>query len=184
MKLHRVLKERLREALHQSNGNGKKFQSELRAAQRHAKKWPVGNLTWTDLACGIGQTYKRGSEAFQVAGRTRKPEDLHEWRKRAKDLWYQLRILKPVDEQDIASLADQMKKLGQLLGDDHDLFMIGEASKTAELNCRELEAIADLVHRRRKRLQREAFQLGRRLFSPKPSEFVRRIESYGQGNGN
>lgn len=184
MKMHRVLKERLREALYQSNGNGKKFEPELRAARRHAKNWPVSNLKWTDLACGIGQTYKRGSEAFQVAGRTRKPEDLHEWRKRAKDLWYQLRILKPVDEHDIAALAGQMKKLGQLLGDDHDLFMIGEASITAELNCRELEAIADLVHRRRERLQKEAFQLGRRLFSPKPSEFVRRIERYGQGAGN
>jgi CHAD domain-containing protein len=160
------------------------LEPELRATRRHAKKWPVDHLKWTDLACGIGQTYKRAAAAFQIAERTHKPEDLHEWRKRAKDLWYQLRIVKPVDEQDIATLAGQMKKLGQTLGDDHDLFMIGEASKTAGLNCRELEAIADLVQQRRERLQKDAFQLGRRLFSQKPSEFIRRIESYGAGAGN
>lgn len=184
MKLHRVLKERLREALSQAGDSPKKLESELRATRRHAKKWPVENLKWTDLACGIGQTYKRAAAALQAAERTHKPEDLHEWRKRAKDLWYQLRIVKPVDKRDIAGLAGQMKKLGQTLGDDHDLFMVGEASKTAELNLRELEAVAELVLERRERLQKEAFQLGRRLFSQKPSEFIRRIERYGAQAGN
>jgi CHAD domain-containing protein len=184
MKLHRVLQQRLREVSHQPNGDIKKLECELEAACRHAKKWPVDNLKWDDLACGIGQTYKRASKGFQQAERTRKPEDLHEWRKRVKDLWYQLCILKPVQEKAIATLAQNMKRLGQLLGNDHDLFMIGEASKTAELNCRELEAIENLARERRKCLQKEAFQLGRRLFSEKPSEFIRRMERYGEASGN
>jgi CHAD domain-containing protein len=184
MKLHRFLQAQLREVSHKPNGNPKKLESELRAARRHTKKWPVGHLKWSDIASGIGQTYKRGSKAFEVARRTRKPLDLHEWRKRAKDLWYQLRILKPVKEEPIGALAESMKKLGQLLGDDHDLFMIGEAAKNAELSPRELEAIGELVQRRRENLQKEAFQLGRRLFSEKPSEFIERMEACGNAAEN
>lgn len=180
MKLHRVLQGRLRAVVHQPDGKTKKLEAELQAVRRDAKNWPVDKLKWADVACGVGQTYGRGVKAFQAALRTHTPEDLHEWRKRAKDLWYQLRILRPVQEEAITALADRMKQLGQLLGDDHDMFMVAEAAKTAELNCRELEAITGLVERSRARLQKEAFKLGRRTFGEKPSAFVRRIQSYGK----
>lgn len=181
MKLHRILQGRLRADSRQPNGDREKLQNELRTARRHAKKFRVDALGWGDIACGIGQTYKRGSLTAQRAGRTHSAADLHEWRKRVKDLWYQLTFLKPPQDKPVTQLADRMKRLGQLLGDDHDLFMIEEAvANTSDLTCRQKEAIAKILRHRRVRLEKRAFQLGRKLFAEKPSEFIRRIERYGE----
>jgi hypothetical protein len=46
---------------------------------------------------------------------------LHEWRKRAKDLWYHHRLLKDAWPGPVKAFADEADQLGKLLGDDHDL---------------------------------------------------------------
>ncbi|MDB6021502.1 MAG: hypothetical protein JWQ04_1359 [Pedosphaera sp.] len=180
LKLSRFLRERRRKLLNQKNGDGKKLTADLCATRRHIKHWPVDEIKWHDLACGIRRTYERGLQAFRVAARARTPANLHEWRKRVKDLWYQSRILKPVQQEAITAFADRLKRLSDYLGDEHDLFMIEESAKNAGLDCGELEAVSRLVCTHRAKLQEQAFELGRRLYSEKSSEFAARIERYGK----
>lgn len=105
---------------------------------------------------------------------------MHEWRKRAKDLWYQVRILKPIQADALGELARCLKQIGQYLGDDHDLFMLEQAARQAGLERRELEAVSQIVATRRAQLQKKAFALGRELYVEKPSAFALRIERYGK----
>ena len=48
------------------------------------------------LADGLPTTYRRGRKAYEQARSEPGAESLHEWRKRSKDLWYELRLLGPV----------------------------------------------------------------------------------------
>jgi CHAD domain-containing protein len=114
------------------------------------------------------------------ADRSRAMQDLHDWRKRVKDLWYELRILKPIEPKEMGRLADDTKRLAHLLGDDHDLAVLEEAAKSARLDSKELKQLSKQIHIRRAGLQRESFQLGHRLYQESPSAFVRRIQDFGK----
>lgn len=191
VKLRRVLTEREKKVSGGAKGKSDKLEMELCAARQDIKRWPVNKLKWREMACGISMTFGRSGKAFHAARRTPSPENLHEWRKRAKDLWYQVRILKPIQPEALDKLTGCLKQLGQLLGDDHDLFMIEEAARQAGLECRELEALSKAVTSQRAQLQKKAFALGRELYEEKPSAFAFRIERYGKaacrawkGSGN
>ena len=57
---------------------------------------------WEALAPGVRRQYGRGADALASLGDAPTDEQLHEWRKRAKDLWYHLRLLRdlwPDDRQ-------------------------------------------------------------------------------------
>ena len=103
---------------------------------------------------------------------------LHQWRKRAKDLWYQARLLGDAWPRAFKALAQDAHALADLLGDDHDLAVLA-----AHLAARSEPAGADddvleLVARRRQELQDAARRLGARLYAEKPGAFGRRLSRY------
>ncbi len=180
-KLRRIFLKRREELPGGSRGGKRKCRLALRSARRRAGDWPLKKLRWEDLCAGAGRVFREGQAAMRKSGRTRATEDLHEWRKRVKDLWYELRILEPVKSKGLARLADGMKKLSKHLGNDHDLGMLEGALKTCALEAGELKLVLRRVRARRAALQRTAFKLGRRLFAETPGEFVRRVKKGGKG---
>lgn len=48
------------------------------------------------IDAGLERSYRRGRDGFRSLGDEPSAFALHEWRKRVKDLWYQLRLLPPV----------------------------------------------------------------------------------------
>lgn len=132
---------------------------------------------WSVIGGGLERTYRRGRKAMRVAARTRASKDLHDWRKQVKYLWHQLRILEPVSPRQ-GERAAQAHKLADRLGDDHDLAVLRQAiDRHAEtLAAEHRDTLIALLERRRKRLQKKAFTLGRRVFAKKPRRFVSRID--------
>ena len=51
-------------------------------------------------------------------------ELLHGWRKRVKDLSYQVSLLRPMAREEIDARAAELDNLSEHLGDDHDLAML------------------------------------------------------------
>jgi CHAD domain-containing protein len=100
-------------------------------------------------------------------------ENLHEWRKRVKDLWYQQKLLQRVWPDVMKALAGEAKALSKLLGSDHDLAVLaGELAPGDPL----LPLIAD----RRAQLQSEAFALGSRVYAESPKAFRKRVRRYAR----
>src|ERR1700694_1508152 len=123
-KLKKVFFKRHEELLRGSKDLKKKVVSELRRALRRMKRHPWEDLKWTDLCRGLKRACGRGVKALTQARQERSAENLHEWRKRVKDVGYHLRLLEPLSPQIVGKLAREAEQLADILGDDHDLAML------------------------------------------------------------
>ena len=131
------------------------------------------------VAGGILRTYRDGRTARKAAENDPGDELVHEWRKRVKDLWYQARLLEPADPADLRSLVADLDDLSDLLGDDHDLAVLVEhlerAAGTDSMADVDVDGTIELARERQAGLRSEAFDLGSRLYEPKPKAFVTRL---------
>lgn len=153
----------------------------LQAAAARARKTSVHAKGWPAVARGLRRSYRSGREAFRVTRADPAPEKLHEWRKRVKDLWYQVCLLRGIWREEMRKLASELKTLSDCLGDDHDLFMLEhflscEASGNGAKNG--VSALTGLIEARRTELQRAADYLGARLYLEKPDIFCDRVHGY------
>jgi CHAD domain-containing protein len=136
---------------------------------------------WRALSSGIRHSYREGRCRYQLARKNRGPEQLHEWRKRVKDLYYQIGLLCPVRSQQIEGAVAELDRLGERLGDYHDLVLISEACATKHLWKQALEeakALKPLVAEQQKELRTRALALGASFYEEKPSAFCKRLGQY------
>ena len=131
------------------------------------------------VAGGVHRTYRDGRAAWKAAGKDPGDEPVHEWRKRVKDLWYQTRLLEPADPDDLGTLVADLDDLSDLLGHDHDLAVLVEhlerAAGTDSMVDVDVDAAIELARGRQAGVRAEAFDLGGRLYEPKPKAFVARL---------
>jgi CHAD domain-containing protein len=129
---------------------------------------------------GLQRAYSRGRKRMAEAESDPTDEHLHEFRKRSKDLWYHARLLRPAWRPVLAPLADQAHELSDRLGDDHDLVVLRERLDAPGIafTAEQREYLDDLIERRRRELQAEAFALGARVYAEKPKAFAARMAAY------
>lgn len=133
------------------------------------------------LAPGLHRVYRRGRRAMRAAYREGTVEAFHEWRKRVKYLRHQLEALAPIWPEMLAAHAARLDELGELLGTDHDLAVLGELvrdDEAATADQRERTLLLALVHRTRLELQYAARPLGWALYAEEPAAFVARLGAY------
>jgi len=131
---------------------------------------------WQALDLGVLRTYRRGRKALHRARQSPSPDALHTWRKRVKDLWYELRLLGPVCGPTVRGQAKEADRLAGLLGDDHDLAVLTDALTVAVGAAPvDLEPLRGLIGHRRAQLEAEAFAAGERLYAEKPKSFRCRL---------
>jgi CHAD domain-containing protein len=160
-----------RRVLDEGNALAKVAQA-MEQVRRDAKRWEVDGDDWDVLEAGLDRIYQRGLRAFREATARPTDENLHEWRKRVKDLWYVMDILKPIRPEYTGRLGTEAHKLADLLGDDHDLSVLRETLPDSG------EILLTLIAGRRVELQREAFALGPILHAEEPKLFLARLGAY------
>jgi CHAD domain-containing protein len=143
----------------------------LTAARGRVADWPLETDGFAAFEKGLDRIYRQGRRNMRAARKQPTAENLHEWRKRTKDLWYHLALLEEAWPPVMQALADEAHELSDRLGDDHDLDVLLEWAR----NHADAGAIEAAVDERRLRLQADAFDYGTRLYADKPSVFVRRI---------
>jgi CHAD domain-containing protein len=133
---------------------------------------------WPALEPGLKRSYRRGRQAMREAERGRAAEQMHAWRKRVKDLWYQERFLASVGGPAIRGQAKDLHRLSDLLGDHHDLGVLRRRLTDEPVPvAADLDGVVGLIEHRQAELEGEALALGRRIFTEKPGAFVRRLRS-------
>src|SRR5438876_5822609 len=144
-------------------------------------KWPLAGITWKQICGAVGKIYKRGQRGLAKTIKKPQPENFHAWRKRMKDLWYQLRILQPLNRVDLEKIAADAEILGELLGREHDFdFLLERLEKESGDDALhgELMKLHKVIRKRGKRLRRNALELGRRFYAEPSKAFAKRISIF------
>ena len=133
--------------------------------------------SWKGLSPGLKKIYSRGRKALTLAGREPSPEHFHQWRKRVKDLANQLRLVCAVRPGKLKSRMGVLDHLGDLLGDDHDLFMLNKFVDENLKQPREKLPVQHVISERQKKLRSEALELGEVFYTKKPRRFCRQVSN-------
>src|SRR5438128_8563078 len=144
-------------------------------------KWPLAGITWKQICGTVGKTYKRGQRGLVKTINDPEPENFHAWRKRVKDLWYQLRILQPLNRVVLTEMAHDEEVLGELLGREHDLDFLWarlEKENSDEALRDELAQLQKLIRKRGKRLRTNALELVRSFYADPANAAAKRISIF------
>jgi len=133
---------------------------------------------WQAICPGVNWSYSRGRCCCAAALEDPSPENLHQWRKRVKDLWYQVLLLRPVWPEQMCAMAGELKTLSERLGDDHDLVLLSQAVAGNHRCEKELEALGRLIAVQQQELRSAALGLGARFYVDKPRVFRARLGRY------
>jgi CHAD domain-containing protein len=150
----------------------------IEAGRDRIGAWDLGSGSWELIDRGLRRTYARGRRAMRQADSEPSEENFHRWRKRAKDLWYLLRILHPAWPEVLGASAEEAHRLADLLGDHHDLAVLREDLESRSFAGEDLEALAAAIATREGELAAAAFELGSRLYAERPKAFRRRLRAY------
>jgi CHAD domain-containing protein len=144
-----------------------------------APGWKIRQGGWKLLAPGLDTAYREGRDDFLALGGAPSFEAVHDLRKRGKDLWYQIRVLRDSWPTVLEATAEEIHDFTDRLGDHHDLAVLAE-----DLRGREAVGPADrgillgLIDLRQATLLAEARTAGERVYAEKPKAFDRRLRTY------
>ncbi len=158
-------------------GSAAEAATRLAAVRREAAGWYLASDGFDAFAGGLRRCYARGRRDLRLATQSGgDAETWHDGRKRAKDLRFALELLSPAEPDLIGGFVVAAKRLGDLIGWDHDLAVLAEVAERTHIPS--AEAVAAACEARRAAARREAVPLVRRLYSEPPDAFVRRLQTY------
>jgi CHAD domain-containing protein len=139
--------------------------SAIRAAERQVEKWDLRKLTRNDLLRGLRHACKRAGRAFCTASASPNPENLHNWRKRVRDHWYQIRILESLSPGDNRKMGAGTRRLSSYLGECHDLVLLRRRIKHCAGKTGKSRLLKKLIDARHSRLTGAAFEIAERIYT-------------------
>lgn len=152
--------------------------SRMETARAMVETWH-GTVDVEAMAGGVAKTAKRGRSAWKAVREDPTDEQVHEWRKRVKYLWYQARLLEAGDPDGIGALVEDLDDLSDLLGDEHDLTVLVEHLERAAgmdaIGDVDAEGVIELARARQSTLRTAALQLGEQLYGDGVGAIVERM---------
>jgi CHAD domain-containing protein len=153
----------------------------LSAVARQVADLPLEESSWRAVRAAVARTYAAGLAEWESLAGDPAGEARHEWRKRVKALWYHHRLLRPVWPAVMDAYIEELDRLGDNLGREHDLDVLEayltEHGETLGTRADAGEVVA-LIGPRRAALREEAAALGRRVYAEPPKAFDRRLRGW------
>jgi CHAD domain-containing protein len=153
----------------------------IEAVRGSAESWSFSKSGWKLLEPGVERSYARGRNRFSDVRSEPSPVNIHEWRKRVKDLWYGLRLLRDSWPEVVGEMGAGAHDLSDLLGDHHDLTVLGEDIRRRDrfaAHGDDLAAIMSVIEGRQEELLEAAVPVGERLYAESPANFRKRMRAY------
>ncbi len=155
--------------------------ADIAAMRDQLARWSLVDIDFETLSPGLRRIYHEGRHRLaRCAGKHGHDEqDVHNWRKRVKSLYYALDMLGAKKAKGARRATRRADRLGDLLGSEHDLWMLcAYVEAHPEAFGADMAAKDELLKRieqRRRRLRKHALSLGARLYKRKPGKFTRHI---------
>ena len=127
------------------------------------------------LEDALERAYRQGRRSMRHARSSLATPDLHRWRKKVKDLWHLLRLARKRLSRKGQKMAPMLERLGDLLGLDHDHALLAEKLALSPTGDLALMSQLSLIADRRRELEAEAFELGKRIYGEPTKAFARTL---------
>jgi len=179
--VRRALAERRKRLVQEKHSGGvavDEVARELDRASGMARGWELRSEAFQAVAGGVRKTYSRGRAGRKRAFKKGTAEAFHEWRKRVKYHWLHVRLLREAWPEPMKARRDEAKRLAGLLGDDHDLAVLGNHltnERKYELDPDTLARALLAARKRSAALRAEAAPLGAKLFAEAPKQHIDRL---------
>jgi galactose mutarotase-like enzyme/CHAD domain-containing protein len=164
---------------------------------RQIPGWPLESSGWQLFEPGLKRCYSAGRKDLKRVekqlqrNRLPKAEVMHDFRKRVKDLWYAIRLLRDAWPAGLEGPQEEASRLADLLGDYNDLsVLLDEITAREEARQAESERAADpapgedlsvlveTITARQADLLEDSLPRARRLYAEDPTAFTARIGKY------
>lgn len=164
----------------------------LEMAHGRYSNWPTDQSTrniygggirddFAAIGPGFKETYHKGRRQMVGAYKTPTAENFHRWRSNVKYLRHQLELMTPLWPEVVVGMAITLERIGELLGQDHDLALLLRTLDENVNICPDpthRSLIRALANQRRADLQTAARILGRRVFAEEPKSLTGRLDAY------
>lgn len=180
-RIERVLDKHVRrEARHFRRDNSAWLaKRQLLKTDRRVDRLKIKAAGWKAIEAGLRESYRLGRACRERVRRAPLPDHFHRWRKHVKDLGHCLRLLQPAWPAEVRALTEDLERLGEHLGDDHDLAMLQEfVAARLPANDEQAGELKRLIAARQNELRSAAMGLGDRVFAEAPAAFCRRLETH------
>lgn len=129
---------------------------------------------------GLSLGYEKSYHAFHSELESHDAELLHEWRKRTKDLQYQLEVLRDSLPDHLSAFYDDVAALCEILGRINDLFMFLEWLDSTEDLVEEKDPLTELkenLNLERRKQEKLADKMGELLFTTNADKFKQKLRN-------
>lgn len=173
-------RDNLEEELRSKNFFSDHLEKKLRLASQKMVTWPVEENDLKVILPSIKRVYKRGYKAILKCEKSPSAANYHEWRKRVKYLWYQLRLLEDLWPNFFESWEDEVHKLANFLGDDHDLMVLKQRIEEDVFDIKEKqkELALAIILKASEDHRKKAHEIGKLIYAEEPKIFKTRMENY------
>jgi CHAD domain-containing protein len=128
----------------------------------------------------VSQSYLKSINIYRQLPANPHPEEWHELRKKLKRLWYQLDFIKFLHPRYFKLKTDQLNKITDQLGDDHDMHVFAEdlLSEGYGFDEEELRILTNQTEHLRELNQLKLQPRLKQFFTAPPEEFDQKLERF------
>jgi len=135
----------------------------------------------SELLPNIKKIYQKARNAEKQAEESDATEQFHSFRKRTKDLYYCLRVLKPVLGKRVKPIVSDLKAVAETQGvaNDHAVLLhyLGEHRQSLALDDTEWDQVNDLIRQKLRALQSASHKKAKKILSESPAVFIKRLQN-------
>ncbi len=151
--------------------------AQLSVAMGRVMNWPPIPERFSTIGDGLEKIYRQGRDGFARASGDPTAETYHEWRKRVKDHWYHVQLLRFVWPPMMKAVEGVLEQLSATLGDHHDLDVLRALIPDVAIEPDQADII-EIIDARCMVLEQLANELGARLYSEEPAAWRARMRSW------
>jgi CHAD domain-containing protein len=154
---------------------------QLGALRERIERWTFSASGRDIVLPGLQKSYARFREELDSARGDPDGEVMHDWRKAAKVHWYHVRLFERAAPDVLTDMAARLERLGESLGDHHNLVVLSAWIDTALPTGGEgLEALRSRIAERQSELAESSFSMADQFTVEKAAALAKRFGQYWQ----
>jgi hypothetical protein len=142
------------------------------ALKRIGKIWPVQGDGFAAIEGGWRRTYRQGVHALREVEKDGSAENLHRLRRRAKEHYYQLRLVEELLDRKLRRHQKRVRRLEKVLGVHQNLVVL----KTKVMERPGSEEFLAVLEARERHLAAKVLRLGTRVYRGSVSRMAERLK--------